>query len=183
MAQIKTHQGQLTDAQIAKVAHEVNRAYSRTLGDESHLPWDEAPDWQKESIIAGVKMHRENPNATPRDSNESWMSKKLEDGWKLGPEKDAEKKEHPCMLPYDELPAEQRGKDDIFVAMVKTMLGFTVEVEQEVPEVAKDTDTPQVSSEGAKVSDRINDMMPLAQSPAAARRMRDTANYLKTLGQ
>ena len=183
MAQIKIHQGQLTDAQIAKVAHEVNRAYSRTLGDESHLPWDEAPDWQKESSVAGVKMHRENPSASPRDSHESWMAKKLEDGWKLGPVKDAEKKEHPCMVPYDELPADQRSKDDLYVAVVKTMLGITVEIKEEVPEVTTDADAPAAATDGSKISERITDMLPLAQSPAAARRMRDTANYLKDLGQ
>ena len=36
------------------------------------------------------------------------------DGWKYGPVKDPEKKEHPCFVPYDDLPpsrAEGQGRD------------------------------------------------------------------------
>ena len=35
--------------------------------------------------------------------------------------KDAEKKERPCMLPYTDLPREQRAKDDLFLAVVAAM--------------------------------------------------------------
>lgn len=44
---------------IASVCHEANRAYCRTLGDFSQGPWISAPDWQKQSAIAGVKLHLE----------------------------------------------------------------------------------------------------------------------------
>ena len=49
----------ITDEQIARVAHEANRAYCLSLGDPSQLPWEEAPDWAKESAIDGVRFHRE----------------------------------------------------------------------------------------------------------------------------
>jgi hypothetical protein len=35
--------------------------------------------------------------------------------------KDAEKKEHPCFRPYDELPAEQKIKDALFIAVVHAL--------------------------------------------------------------
>lgn len=35
-----------------------------------------------------------------------------------GPVKDAEKKEHPCIVPYDQLPLDQRMKDYIFAGIV-----------------------------------------------------------------
>ena len=103
---------------IAMLAHEANRAYCMGLGDLSQLVWDEAPDWQKESAIAGVNMHLANPGATPEDSHASWLAQKVADGWVYGPVKDAEKKEHPCCVPYAELPEAQRAKDYIFRGVV-----------------------------------------------------------------
>ena len=43
---------------------------------------------------------------------------KADEGWKYGPVKDADKKEHPCFLPYHNLPLEQRMKDYLFGAIV-----------------------------------------------------------------
>lgn len=42
-------------------------------------------------------------------------------GWKYGSEKDPEKKEHPCFLPYEELTDAQKAKDAIFVAVVRVV--------------------------------------------------------------
>jgi hypothetical protein len=103
---------------IAMAAHEANRAYCLALGDLSQLLWDDAPDWQKDSAIAGVNMHLANPNATPEDSHASWLAEKVAAGWVYGPVKDAEKKQHPCCVPYAELPADQKAKDYIFRGVV-----------------------------------------------------------------
>lgn len=103
---------------IAMAAHEANRAYCLALGDVSQLLWDNAPDWQKESAIAGVNMHLANPDATPEDSHASWLAEKLDAGWKYGPVKDADKKEHPCCVPYAELPEAQKAKDYLFRGVV-----------------------------------------------------------------
>ena len=103
---------------IAKVAHEVNAAYCASQGDTSQKPWDEAPEWQKTSAINGVLFHLENPDAGPSHSHDSWMKEKIEAGWAYGPEKDEEKKTHPCIVPYAELPAQQQAKDYIFRAVV-----------------------------------------------------------------
>jgi hypothetical protein len=102
---------------IAKVAHEVNRAYCLSIGDNSHPAWEDAPDWQKESAINGIEFHLNN-ETTPEQSHENWLKQKEEDGWVYGEEKDPEKKTHPCMVPYDQLPAEQRTKDYLFKAVV-----------------------------------------------------------------
>jgi len=103
---------------VAEVCHEANRAYCATIGDMSQPAWVDAPDWQRESAIKGVRFHNENPNASPSASHEEWAKLKWEDGWKYGPVKDAEKKTHPCLLPYGQLPVEQRQKDYLFRAIV-----------------------------------------------------------------
>ena len=99
---------------IAKTAHELNKAYCESIGDNSQPTWEEAQDWQKSSAIDGVKFHLANPDATPEKTHESWLKQKTEEGWKHGPVKNAETKEHPCFVPYEELPVSQKAKDYIF---------------------------------------------------------------------
>lgn len=108
---------------IAYVCHEANRAYCETLGDYSQLPWDQAPQWQKDSAIKGVEFIASNPDSQPSDSHNSWLKEKEETGWKYGPVKDPDKKEHPCFVPYDQLPPEQRLKDNLFLSIVRALLG------------------------------------------------------------
>jgi hypothetical protein len=111
----------LSNLEIARVAHEVNRAYCASLGDMTQLPWDQAPQWQKDSALQGVEFHLANPNSKPSDSHESWLKQKTADGWKYGEKKDPEKKEHPCFVPYDKLPKEQQAKDFLFLGVVRAM--------------------------------------------------------------
>lgn len=108
----------------AELCHEANRAYCKALGDDSQACWGDAPDWQRASAIAGVEFHIANPDAGPSHSHDSWLRQKEADGWKYGPAKDAEKKEHPCFVLYDQLPPEQKAKDYIFSSIVKTIVGI-----------------------------------------------------------
>ena len=103
---------------VARRCHELNKSYCESIGDNSQVSWNEAPDWQKESAIAGVKFRIDNPDATAADMHESWLKAKQADGWVYGEVKDEKKKTHPCMLPYLELPAEQRIKDTLFKTTV-----------------------------------------------------------------
>ena len=108
--------------QIAKVAHEINRAYCKSIGDSSQTSWEDAPGWQKKSAMDGVLFHLNNPSTLPSASHESWLAEKERDGWKYGPVKDADKKEHPCFVPYESLPTEQKAKDYLFGAVCDQLL-------------------------------------------------------------
>jgi hypothetical protein len=103
----------------AQAAHEVNRAYCIAIGDGTQKPWEEAPDWQHESARKGVEGVLAGNG--PEQSHESWLAEKAASGWKYGPVKDPEKKEHPCFVPYAELSEAQRKKDHLFVATVRAM--------------------------------------------------------------
>ncbi len=111
-------QNTVTEA-CARAAHEANRAYCIAIGDTSQPSWDEAPDWQKSSASNGV-VGALNGN-TPEDSHKGWMAEKVANGWTFGPVKDPDKKEHPCMVPYAELPVAQRLKDSIFLSVVRAV--------------------------------------------------------------
>ena len=106
---------------IAQIAHEVNAAFCKSIGDDSQSTWEDAPEWQKESALAGVHFHIDNPDAPASASHDSWMTQKLNDGWIYGPVKDPELKQHPCIVPFSELPKEQQAKDYIFSSVVFCM--------------------------------------------------------------
>lgn len=103
----------------AEAAHEMNRVWCLAHGDTRQPLWRDAPEWQRASAINGV--HGVLAGNTPRQSHESWLKEKEATGWKYGAVKDPEKKEHPCFVPYDELPPEQKAKDYIYVHTVKTV--------------------------------------------------------------
>ena len=106
--------------EIARIAHEVNRAYCEAMGDDSQPTWENAPQWQKDYALLGVELHTSGDHG-PEASHESWMAQKVADGWKYGPEKNPEIKEHPCMVPFSELPKEQQAKDFLFRGVVHAL--------------------------------------------------------------
>lgn len=107
---------------IAFVAHEVNRAYCASIGDNSQKPWADAPEWQKRSAEEGVLAVLSGKVTSPGDSHVSWLTHKLKEGWKYGEVKDETAKTHPCMVPFDALPFPQQVKDHLFLNTVKTLL-------------------------------------------------------------
>jgi hypothetical protein len=108
-------------AEVARVAHEVNRAYCESLGDTSQPSWEDAPEWQKQSAMDGVNFHIERPDASPAESHAQWLAVKEADGWVWGEVKNPALREHPCMLPYEELPVEYKAKDYIFRGVVNAL--------------------------------------------------------------
>jgi hypothetical protein len=108
--------------QVARVCHDTNKAYCETIGDHSQKSWEEAAEWQRQSAIKGVEFALANPDAPASAQHDAWLADKERDGWKLGPVKDEARKEHPCMVPYDQLPIEQRLKDHLFKAIVRAFV-------------------------------------------------------------
>lgn len=106
---------------IAEVAHEINRAYCQAMGDDSQPTWENAPEWQIKSAVNGVLFHVEHPDAGPDASHKSWAKEKIEDGWCYGPVKDADKKLHPCLVDFENLPKEQQAKDYLFRQVVHSL--------------------------------------------------------------
>lgn len=109
---------------VARLCHAANREYCEILGDHSQvgLDWFKAPAWQRESAVLGVEFHLKELIAggipRPEASHVNWMAEKVAEGWKYGPQENPDKKEHPCIVPYGQLPPEQKFRDRLFIAIV-----------------------------------------------------------------
>lgn len=113
---------QFSHVDIARVCHEANRAVQIATGDPAVSPsWDDAPEWQRESAMEEIQ--RALDGATPEQLHESWCAFKRADDWVFGEVKDADCKTHPCLVPYADLPPEQKAKDALFGAIVNALGG------------------------------------------------------------
>lgn len=112
----------MTDEEIARVAHQVNKAYCAAINDVLQPEWDTAYDWMKQSALHGVAFIREHPNASVAANHENWYKEKEAQGWRYGAVKDPEAKTHPCMVDFASLPREQQVKDYLFRAVVTELL-------------------------------------------------------------
>ena len=64
-----------------------------------------------------------------RNTHEVWAVQRIADGWRYGPRRDDERKEHPGLVPYEELSESEKDYDRVVAQQViKTILalGFCI---------------------------------------------------------
>ena len=67
--------------------------------------------------------------------HDQWALQRLREGWVYGPTRNDAKKEHPCLVPYDELPASEKEYDrNTAIETLKAILalGYDI-VKRETP--------------------------------------------------
>jgi DNA-binding transcriptional MerR regulator len=112
----------VTAEDIARVVHAAQRELQIIQGDPvPSPPWDEAPDYQAREAVAGVADVLRDPDLTAEQSHQRWADRMRADGWTYGEVKDAERKTHPTLVPFGDLPAGQQQKDRLFVAIVAAL--------------------------------------------------------------
>jgi hypothetical protein len=108
-------------ANIARVCHQANKAFCENNNDYSQLDWEECPEWQRDSALIGVQFTINNPDAKASAQHDSWSAEKIKEGWKYGLVKDAIKKEHPCLVEFEQLSLFQQQKDILFQNIVRAL--------------------------------------------------------------
>ena len=64
-----------------------------------------------------------------RNVHEVWSEGRIKEGWRYGEERDDVDKKHPCLVPYEQLPEEEKAYDrDTALGTLKliTKLGFKI---------------------------------------------------------
>lgn len=116
---------------ITAAAYEVNRQYCLMVstGDHSHVAWPEL-DAQLRTVAlmatAGIAE-----GYTPEKSHAAWMMMKKSQGWRYGQTKNQETLEHPCLVPFSELPLDQQAKDLLWHGTVTAMLNTRWKIPQQ----------------------------------------------------
>lgn len=107
----------MKEAQIIYEATRLEAEWSK----RSIVPevWEKRDDkFRKQFVEIIEKYLSQDKLPTPEEVHDSWMQSYLDMGWKYGKTRDVDKKTHPDMLPFYELPQDERDKDAIFLAIV-----------------------------------------------------------------
>jgi hypothetical protein len=113
----------MTITQIAETVHEIQRVFCASIGET--LPtWENAIDMQATTINGVLDLIYEGPKAGAGFSHEKWMEKKIAEGWVYGEVRDWENKTHPSLIPFEELPLNEKTKDHLFVQTVRSLEKF-----------------------------------------------------------
>ncbi|MFC1537688.1 TRAFs-binding domain-containing protein, partial [Gemmatimonadota bacterium] len=65
-----------------------------------------------------------------RNTHDTWAQHRLAEGWRYGPKRNDDRKEHPCLVPYDELPESEKEVDRrtaLETAKALLALGYKIE--------------------------------------------------------
>jgi DNA-binding transcriptional MerR regulator len=113
---------QLDATDIAQVIYAANREIQIIFGDPQPSPdWYDAPEYQRRESTASVIEALADSGRTPEQNHQGWMDRLHADGWTSGETKDPAGKTHPCLVPWDQLPEDQKLKDRLFIAIVRAL--------------------------------------------------------------
>lgn len=65
------------------------------------------------------------------NNHDHWARKRMEEGWRYGPKRNDGKKEHPDLVPYDQLPESEKEYDrKTVVEALKAIIALGYEVKK-----------------------------------------------------
>jgi hypothetical protein len=82
-------------------------------------PFDEREKEFKRQFIRTIEKYLKAKRLpTPKQAHNNWLKEYKKMGWKFGFYYEPEKKRHPDILPYEDLPQDEKEKDAIFLMAV-----------------------------------------------------------------
>jgi hypothetical protein len=79
-----------------------------------------------------IEVHKELldlADTLARNVHETWALERIKQGWQYGPERNDNKKLHPCLVPYDDLPDSEKLYDyNTAMETIKVILGMGYEI-------------------------------------------------------
>jgi len=117
----------MTVTQIAKIAHEIRSVSIGLFKGKPTIAWDDLNEGVKNYILREVHYWLKNPSASASDSHNEWLRCKTEEGWSFGEENDHENKKHPSIVPYDQIPIQEKMANELIMKTVRLLSEFIVE--------------------------------------------------------
>jgi ryanodine receptor 2 len=66
-----------------------------------------------------------------KNTHENWASMRMNQGWRYGPERNDEYKQHPCLVPFEKLPESEKEHDRKIVReILKTLLKLRFDIQK-----------------------------------------------------
>ena len=88
----------------------------------------------KPTDLTGVELPaelEELKEAMAEHAHEVWAANRKADGWNYGPQRNDEKKENPCLVPYSQLPEREKDYDrEMAVNTIKLLLKLGYEIKK-----------------------------------------------------
>lgn len=112
----------LGDEDLADIVHGAHARLNARLGDPyDDEPFAALPQWRQRMLAERVRMILDGFN--PAEVHAAWVFRMGARGWRLGPVKDLEKKEHPNLKAYRELDLPARRKVLLAFGIVRALAG------------------------------------------------------------
>lgn len=65
------------------------------------------------------------------NAHDIWAQKRINEGWQWGENRDDQKKKHPCLVPYDDLPESEKAYDrEMAMQVLKMIIALGYEIKK-----------------------------------------------------
>jgi hypothetical protein len=76
---------------------------------------------------------RELTELLAQNTHDVWARERMQDGWSFGPERNDRRKEHPLLVPYDQLPESEKDYDrNTAVETLKVILSLGYDIRKQL---------------------------------------------------
>jgi hypothetical protein len=97
-------------------------------------PWPQRDQKFRTQFLNVIKMMMsEDRKSSPAELHDDWVKSYEEMGWKYGPKRSVILKEHPDMVPFDQLEPHEQDKDAVFVALCELARRWIVDYTEPRP--------------------------------------------------
>lgn len=107
----------MTYDELPEFMKEDNREAARRIGDVLGLaglilvPREAGQAWENKEQATILDAIAQNLEILAEGEHDGWADARQRHGWRIGPEKNIEAREHPLLMPYEELSEKEKNKD------------------------------------------------------------------------
>jgi len=116
----------LTAHEVGRIVHEGQRAFCCATGDPYHVEWDNVSGTRYNNTMLDVLWMSNNPYLTAKELHVLWMDYRTSLGWSYGEKRSDALKQHPCLLPWNDLDSIERCKISLLRSTLFALLGFEI---------------------------------------------------------